>query len=55
MTRSRRIILAIVLTFVIYAIVVSPNESANIVRDAFDTVADGVQAIFRFFDALLRR
>jgi len=53
-TRSRRIILVIVLIFAIYAVVVSPNQSAGVVRDAFDTLADGIQAIFRFFDALLR-
>ena len=55
MTRTRRIVVLILVIFAIYAVVVSPNESADIVRSAFTTLADGIQAIFRFFDALLRR
>ena len=55
MTRSRRIIVFLLVIFAVYAIVVSPNQSADMVRNAFTTLADGIQAIFRFFDALLRR
>lgn len=54
-TRSRRIIVFLLVIFAIYAIVVSPNQSADLVRNAFETMAEGIQAIFRFFDALLRR
>ena len=55
MTRTRRILLFILLIFAIYAIVNSPRQSADVVRSAFDTLAEAVQAVFRFFDALLRR
>lgn len=55
MTRTRRIVVFILLIFAIYAIVVSPSQSADIVRTAFDTLAEAIRAIFRFFDALLRR
>ncbi len=55
MTRSRRIVLFLVLAFVIYAIVVSPNQSADLVGRAVDALVRAVQAIFKFFDALLRR
>jgi hypothetical protein len=54
-TRTRRIVVFILLIFAIYAIVVSPSQSADIVRTAFDTLAEAIRAIFRFFDALLRR
>jgi hypothetical protein len=54
-TRTRRIVLMILLIFAIYAIIVSPRQSADVVSMAFDQLAAAVQAIFRFFDALLRR
>jgi hypothetical protein len=53
MTRTRRIILGLVLIFIIYAVVASPDQSADTARDMTDAVSDGVRAIFRFFDALL--
>ena len=55
MTRTRRIVLAIVLVFVIYAVVVSPTKSADLVRSIVDLITNAIQALFRFFDALLRR
>ncbi len=55
MTRTRRIVVFLLVIFAIYAVVVSPDQSADIVRSAFTTLADGIQAIFDFFDALLRR
>ncbi len=55
MTRTRRIVLGLVLVFVIYAVVVSPNQSADLVRSIVDLITRAVQALFDFFDALLRR
>ena len=55
MTRTRQIILVIVLIFVAYAVYTSPNQSADVVRPAWDVLLTAVKAIFRFFDALLRR
>jgi di/tricarboxylate transporter len=54
MTRTRRIIIFIVLAFVLYSIVTSPDKSAGMVQQAFTWLADAVDNIFQFFGALLR-
>ena len=54
MTRTRRIVLLILLAFVIYSVLTDPNTSAGYVRDAFVLLAAGVQKIFQFFTALLQ-
>lgn len=54
MTRTRRIILTVVLAFVVYSVVTSPTTSAGYVQDAFVFVADSVMSVFAFFGALLR-
>jgi hypothetical protein len=43
----------IVVVFVLYSIIVSPQTSADFVRTAFQAIADGVRAIFEFFDAVI--
>jgi len=53
MTRTRRIILLIVLAFVIYTVVTSPTQAAGYVQTAFLWLAGAVQSVFRFFNALL--
>jgi hypothetical protein len=53
MTRTRRIILLIVLAFVIYAVVTSPNQAADFVQTVFNWLADAVRSVFAFFNALL--
>ncbi|MEO8830588.1 hypothetical protein [Lapillicoccus sp.] len=55
MTRVRKILGWVLLIFLVYAIIKSPAQAADIVRTAFDIIAQGVQAIGSFFDALLRR
>lgn len=52
-TRTRRIILFIVLAFVIYSVVTDPNKSAGYVQDAFLWLAGAVRSVFQFFNALL--
>jgi Zn-dependent protease len=54
MTRTRRIILFIVLAFVLYAVVTSPTLAASYVQTAFVWVAGAIRAIFTFFGSLLR-
>jgi hypothetical protein len=54
-TRTRQIILFLVVIFVIYAIYTSPNRSADAVHAAWNVLTNAVSAIFRFFDALLTR
>jgi hypothetical protein len=53
MTRTRRIILLIVLAFVIYAVVTSPTLAAGYVQMFFTWVANAVRSVFQFFNALL--
>jgi hypothetical protein len=53
MTRTRRIILFIVLAFVLYAVVTSPEQAAGYVQDAFYFLADAVRSVFTFFGTLL--
>ena len=55
MTRTRQIVLFLVLIFVIYAIYTSPGTSADAVRAVWNVLTNAVSAIFRFFDALLQR
>ncbi|MDQ1287826.1 MAG: hypothetical protein QG622_1391 [Actinomycetota bacterium] len=53
MTRTRRIILFIVIAFALYAVVTSPQQAAGYVEDAFGLLADAVRGVFAFFDNLL--
>jgi len=52
MTRTRRIILLIVLAFVIYAVVTSPAQAADFVKTVFEWLASAVRSVFDFFNAL---
>jgi hypothetical protein len=54
MTRTRRIILFIVLAFALYTVVTNPTQAASYVQTAFLWLANAVQSIFRFFSALLK-
>jgi len=53
MTRTRRIILFILLAFAIYAVVEAPNQAAGYVQTAFLWLANAVRSVFQFFNALL--
>lgn len=55
MQRTRRIAGWVLLAFLVYAIVKSPTQAADIVRTSFDVIAQGFTSIFAFFDALLAR
>jgi hypothetical protein len=52
-TRTKNVLGAILVIFVLYAIIVSPQQAADFVRMAFVAIADGIQAIFDFFDAVI--
>ncbi len=45
----------VLLAFLVYAIVKSPMQAADMIRTAFDIIVQGFQSIFAFFDALLGR
>ncbi len=49
----RKVLLWFVIAFLVYAIFASPDKAADIVRGAFDGLADGIRAIGSFFDSLL--
>lgn len=51
--RTKRIIWFIVLAFVLYAVVTSPQQAASYVQDAFFFLADAVESVFTFFSSLL--
>lgn len=55
MSRARRILGWVLLIYLIYAIVKSPAQAADLVRTAFEILAEGVRSIFTFFDSLLGR
>ncbi|HEY8883076.1 MAG TPA: hypothetical protein VIM47_06720 [Dermatophilaceae bacterium] len=53
MQRVKKIVLWGVLAFFVYAIVKSPSQAADILRNIWDIVVQGVKSIGSFFDALL--
>lgn len=53
MPRVRRALLAILVIFIIYAILNDPTQSASVTGNAWDQIVDGLQAIGTFFDTLI--
>lgn len=51
----KKIVLWLLTIFLIYAILTSPDDAANIVGSAWDVVANGVKNVAIFFDSLLSR
>jgi len=45
----------VLLAFLVYAVVKSPTQAADMIRTAFDIIGQGFSSIFAFFDALLGR
>jgi hypothetical protein len=54
MTRTRQVILVIVLIFIAYAIYTSPARSADAVHAIWNVIVNAVNAIFKFFDNLIK-
>ncbi len=55
MKRVRTISGWVLLAFLVYAVVKSPAQAADMIRTAFDIIGQGFTSIFAFFDALLGR
>ena len=53
MSRAKKVLIWFLIAFAVYAIFKSPDQAAGIVASAWDGIATAVQAIGRFFDALL--
>lgn len=49
----KKIVLWLLTIFLLYAILTTPDEAANIFGSAWEVVANGVRNIGRFFDALI--
>lgn len=54
MTRTRQVILVIVLVFIAYAIYTNPARSADAVHAIWDVIVNAVNAVFKFFDDLIK-
>jgi hypothetical protein len=52
MRRIRPVLIGIVLVFALYAVVVSPVQSASVVKAAFTEVGAGLSSVGRFISAL---
>lgn len=50
----KKIVMWLVVVFLLYAILTSPQEAADIIGSAWDVILNGVENIGRFFDSLLR-
>ncbi len=51
----KKIVLWLLVVFLLYAILTSPADAANIFGSAWDVVKNGVTNIASFFDNLIRR
>lgn len=50
----KKIVLWLLVIFLLYAILTSPNEAAAIFGSAWGIVSNGVRNIAQFFDSLIR-
>ncbi len=50
----KKIVMWLVVIFLLYAILTSPESAASIFGSAWDVIANGVTNIAQFFDTLLR-
>jgi hypothetical protein len=55
MQRVKKIVLWTLLAFFVYAIVVSPDQAADIAGNLWDVLVQGFTNIGRFFDAILNK
>ncbi|MEO5608118.1 MAG: hypothetical protein ABIU87_03725 [Ornithinibacter sp.] len=50
----KKIVMWLVVIFLLYAIITSPNDAAGIFSSAWDVISNGVRNIAAFFDQLIR-
>ena len=55
MSRVRKILGWVLLAYVVYAIIKSPTQAADVVKTSFEILDEGVRSIFAFFDSLIAR
>jgi hypothetical protein len=54
-TRTKNVLGVIIVIFVLYAIINSPQAAADFVHAAFNAISVGVQNIFSFFSAVINK
>jgi hypothetical protein len=52
-SKTKRVILIIVLAFFVYAVFTSPDKAADIVSNIWGVLVDGFNSILEFFGSLL--
>jgi hypothetical protein len=52
--RVKKVLMALVVIFVIYAVLSSPDDSAGVVREAVTKLGDGLNSVATFFDSLMK-
>jgi len=55
MQRVKKIVPLTVLAFVVYAIVKSPTQAADLIHTLWDIIVQGAKGIGGFFDAVLSK
>ncbi|MGH3326906.1 MAG: hypothetical protein ACRDPK_11265 [Carbonactinosporaceae bacterium] len=50
---AKKIIIWVLVTFAVYTVIASPGAAAELVHDAFNSIAAGGRSIGEFFDALV--
>jgi hypothetical protein len=50
----KKIVMWLVVVFLVYAVVTSPDDAASIFGTAWDVIVNGVKNVAEFFDSLLR-
>jgi hypothetical protein len=54
-SRTKKVLVWVLIAFAIYAIFRSPEQAAAVADDAIDGIVSAFRAIGRFFDALLNQ
>jgi cell shape-determining protein MreC len=53
--RVKRFLWLALIVFIVYAVIVSPNEAANVVRTALGKLGSGLNSVGQFVNALMKR
>jgi hypothetical protein len=53
--RVKKFLWITLVIFIVYAIVVSPNDAANVVRTALGKLGNGLNSVGQFVNALMKR
>jgi hypothetical protein len=54
MPKVKKALLALLIIFIIYAVLNDPTQSASVTGNAWDQIKDGFSALGTFFDTLLK-